>query len=128
MEDDNNNNVNSNDNNGNDGENGETCVGSRQTTTTRTSTSSDATLMSTIQEERGEDPPFTLFSTITFSSWWSWWFPLYVTNWWKPHGLSRSDFTIGKSPFAGGSHGEVWKGRRVCRKVGDDNDVYDRGN
>jgi serine/threonine protein kinase len=51
-------------------------------------------------------------------SWWSWWFP-YANSWWKPHGLSRSDFTMGKSPFAAGSHGEVWKGRRVCRK-GDD--------
>jgi serine/threonine protein kinase len=60
---------------------------------------------------------FTVISS-TFSSWWSWWFP-YASSWWKPHGLSRSDFTMGKSPFAGGSHGEVWRGRRVCRE-GDD--------
>ncbi|KAG7346445.1 serine/threonine protein kinase [Nitzschia inconspicua] len=55
-----------------------------------------------------------LFSS-SFSSWWKWWFP-HASTWWKSQGSTQSDFQMGKSPFAGGSHGEVWRGRRVCRK------------
>jgi serine/threonine protein kinase len=55
-----------------------------------------------------------VFST-SFSSWWRWWFP-HASTWWRSHGSTQSDFRMGKSPFAGGSHGEVWKGRRVCKK------------
>jgi serine/threonine protein kinase len=53
----------------------------------------------------------------SFSSWWSWWFP-HTSNWWKSSGSTQSDYDMGKSAFAGGSHGEVWKGRRICRKYG----------
>lgn len=50
------------------------------------------------------------------SKWWWWWFPL-ASNWWKTHGAGERDFDKGKTAFAGGSHGEVWKGRRICTKA-----------
>lgn len=50
-----------------------------------------------------------------FSSWWSWWLP-YTSSWWRPHGSTNTDYDMGKSAFAGGSNGEVWRGRRICTK------------
>ena len=51
----------------------------------------------------------------TSSSWWKWWLP-FTSNWWKAHGRTKSDYDMGGSAFAGGSHGEVWRGRRICRQ------------
>jgi hypothetical protein len=51
----------------------------------------------------------------TSSSWWKWWFP-YTNPWWKAHGTKHDDFDMGKTAFAGGSHGEVWRGRRICQQ------------
>ncbi|KAL3908560.1 MAG: hypothetical protein SGILL_008436, partial [Bacillariaceae sp.] len=53
----------------------------------------------------------------TFSYWWSWWFP-HASTWWKSYGSTQSDYDMGKTAFAGGSHGEVWKGRRICKRKG----------
>lgn len=49
------------------------------------------------------------------SSWWQWWFP-FTSSWWQPHGSTNGDYEMGKSAFAGGSHGEVWRGRRICTR------------
>jgi hypothetical protein len=49
------------------------------------------------------------------SSWWQWWFP-FTSSWWQPHGTTNGDYEMGKSAFAGGSHGEVWRGRRICTR------------
>jgi serine/threonine protein phosphatase PrpC len=46
------------------------------------------------------------------SSWWKWWFP-FANQFWKT-GSTQSDYNTAKSAFAGGSHGEVWRGRRTC--------------
>jgi serine/threonine protein kinase len=51
-----------------------------------------------------------------FASWWKWWMPFANSQWWKANGSSQADYDIGKSPFAGGSNGEVWRGRRICHK------------
>ena len=43
--------------------------------------------------------------------WWQWWIP-----WWKWDGSQdHSQQYRMHSAFAGGSHGEVWRGRRKCR-------------
>jgi hypothetical protein len=43
--------------------------------------------------------------------WWNWWIP-----WWKWDGSQdHSQQYRMHSAFAGGSHGEVWRGRRKCR-------------
>ena len=51
-----------------------------------------------------------------FASWWKWWLPFASSQWWKDNGSSKADYDIGKTPFAGGSNGEVWKGRRICHR------------
>ncbi|KAL3932438.1 MAG: hypothetical protein SGBAC_010848, partial [Bacillariaceae sp.] len=51
-----------------------------------------------------------------FSNWWKWWLPWSHNEWWKNYGSKRSDYKMGSSAFAGGSHGEVWRGRRICPK------------
>mmetsp|Transcript_42101 Transcript_42101/g.101542 ORF Transcript_42101/g.101542 Transcript_42101/m.101542 type:complete len:1109 (-) Transcript_42101:236-3562(-) len=51
-----------------------------------------------------------------FSNWWKWWLPWSHNEWWKNHGSKRSDYKMGNSAFAGGSHGEIWRGRRICHK------------
>jgi serine/threonine protein kinase len=50
----------------------------------------------------------------TFASWWQWWFPFTTSRLWKTHGSTKSDYDMGNNAFAGGSHGEVWRGRRIC--------------
>ena len=46
-------------------------------------------------------------------SWWNWWFPLGIKNsFWKDE---EEHYKMSDSAFAGGSHGEVWRGRRLCR-------------
>eukprot|EP00980_Cylindrotheca_fusiformis_P017830 scaffold5649_cov130-Cylindrotheca_fusiformis.AAC.5 len=50
-----------------------------------------------------------------FTNWWKWWLPWSNTAWWKTRGSQKNDYKMGNSAFAGGSHGEVWRGRRVCR-------------
>ena len=46
------------------------------------------------------------------SEWWQWWIP-----WWKWDGSQdHSQQYRMHSSFAGGSHGEVWRGRRKCRR------------
>ena len=49
------------------------------------------------------------------SSWWRFWFP-FTNPWWKTRGSKPNDFDMGKTAFAGGSHGEVWRGRRICQQ------------
>lgn len=49
-----------------------------------------------------------------FSNWWKWWLPWSNNAWWKTRGSRKSDYKMGRSAFAGGSHGEVWRGRRLC--------------
>lgn len=44
-------------------------------------------------------------------SWWKWWF-FSGSPWWRSN--QHSEYTTGRTAFAGGSHGQVWKGRRVC--------------
>ncbi|KAL7557028.1 hypothetical protein ACA910_014241 [Epithemia clementina (nom. ined.)] len=43
--------------------------------------------------------------------WWQWWLP-----WWSWDGSQDhfSNYRMNKHAFAGGSHGEVWRGRRRC--------------
>jgi hypothetical protein len=49
-------------------------------------------------------------------SWWRWWFPFGDRNsFWKG---PDEQYKMSETAFAGGSHGEVWRGRRLCR---DDN-------
>ncbi|KAL3914771.1 MAG: hypothetical protein SGILL_005963 [Bacillariaceae sp.] len=67
-----------------------------------------------IQASRGDTPVFSA----SFASWWRWWFP-YASTWWKSYGSTSADYDMGKTAFAGGSHGEVWKGRRICKKEGE---------
>lgn len=47
------------------------------------------------------------------ASWWQWWIP-----WWRWDGSQdhSSQYRMHHSAFAGGSHGEVWRGRRRCKK------------
>ena len=46
------------------------------------------------------------------SEWWQWWIP-----WWKWDGSQdHSQQYRMHNSFAGGSHGEVWRGRRKCRR------------
>ena len=46
-------------------------------------------------------------------AWWKWWFPLGNRNsFWKG---PDDEYKMSESAFAGGSHGEVWRGRRLCR-------------
>jgi hypothetical protein len=42
--------------------------------------------------------------------WWQWWFTIMKSSSRTHQGYER----VGKSAFAGGSHGEVWRGRRRC--------------
>jgi serine/threonine protein phosphatase PrpC/serine/threonine protein kinase len=44
-------------------------------------------------------------------SWWKWWFA-FGSPWWRSN--QQSEYTTSRTAFAGGSHGQVWKGRRVC--------------
>ncbi|VEU44307.1 unnamed protein product [Pseudo-nitzschia multistriata] len=51
------------------------------------------------------------------SDWWKWWMPFSDSDWWKTNGSTKDDFrTVESTAFAGGSNGEVWRGRRVCQK------------
>jgi len=47
--------------------------------------------------------------------WWQWWLPWWV---WKgdinEEDLFSSDYSMNDAAFAGGSHGEVWRGLRRC--------------
>lgn len=46
-------------------------------------------------------------------SWWKWWFPRGDRNtFWK---APDEEYKMSETAFAGGSHGEVWRGRRLCR-------------
>lgn len=46
-------------------------------------------------------------------SWWKWWFPRGSRNsFWKG---PDEEYKMSDTAFAGGSHGEVWRGRRLCR-------------
>jgi hypothetical protein len=50
-----------------------------------------------------------------FSSWWKWWLPWNTSI--AAHGSERSDYyETFAGAFAGGSHGEVWRGRRICKE------------
>jgi serine/threonine protein phosphatase PrpC len=53
-----------------------------------------------------------------FASWWQWWFPFTTNTLWKSHGSIKSDYDMPNNAFAGGSHGEVWRGRRICTHGG----------
>ncbi|CAB9510867.1 linked kinase-associated serine/threonine phosphatase 2C [Seminavis robusta] len=47
------------------------------------------------------------------TSWWQWWLPFGTRNsFWKGH---DEQYKMSETAFAGGSHGEVWRGRRLCR-------------
>ena len=63
----------------------------------------------------------------TSSSWWQWWFPFTTSTWWKNHGSTKADFDMGKTAFAGGSHGEVWRGHQICKKPKRKNWKMDNG-
>mmetsp|Transcript_13286 Transcript_13286/g.20237 ORF Transcript_13286/g.20237 Transcript_13286/m.20237 type:complete len:508 (-) Transcript_13286:77-1600(-) len=52
--------------------------------------------------------------TITPSTWWIWWF-VFMSS--KPGAKSDGDRYKADYSFAGGSHGEVWRGRRQCRNT-----------
>ena len=52
--------------------------------------------------------------TLPFNNWWEWWFP-FTNTWWKANGSTHDDYKMGKTAFAGGSHGEVWRGHRICK-------------
>jgi hypothetical protein len=52
-----------------------------------------------------------------FAAWWKWWLPFANSQWWKDNGSSKADYDMGKSPFAGGSNGEVWRGHRICHRT-----------
>lgn len=46
--------------------------------------------------------------------WWQWWIP---SRWWKnkiKKDSFSSNYRLNNDAFAGGSHGEVWRGRRKC--------------
>ena len=47
--------------------------------------------------------------------WWKWWFPFgrNTHTFWKD---ADEEYKLGESAFAGGSHGEVWRGQRLCRE------------
>ena len=52
-------------------------------------------------------------STSRRPSWWKWWFPRAARNtFWK---APDEEYKLSETAFAGGSHGEVWRGRRLCR-------------
>lgn len=64
--------------------------------------------------------------------WWKWWFPRGGNNrnsFWKG---PDEKYKMSETAFAGGSHGEVWRGRRLCRdedaRSEDDNDETCRQN
>jgi serine/threonine protein phosphatase PrpC/serine/threonine protein kinase len=48
---------------------------------------------------------------ITPSTWWQWWFVFMGSG--RPPSSTRYE-AMGEHGFAGGSHGEVWRGRRRC--------------
>ena len=46
--------------------------------------------------------------------WWKWWFS-FANPWWRGKGDPKDfNYRMGSTAFAGGSHGQVWRGRRVC--------------
>lgn len=47
------------------------------------------------------------------SLWWQWWFMVLGSSGRKPQQNTQYE-RVGKRAFAGGSHGEVWRGRRRC--------------
>ena len=66
------------------------------------------------------------------ASWWQWWFPSFSKLWWQDHhGSAEHRYEKDKNAFAGGSHGEVWRGHRVCsyrNKVDEDYDDDEEDN
>lgn len=54
-----------------------------------------------------------LLDTHQGHDWWQWWIP-----WWSWDGSQDhfSNYRMNNFAFAGGSHGEVWKGRRRCTR------------
>jgi len=51
----------------------------------------------------------------TGQPWWKWWFPYGGNRFWKER---DEEYKMADTAFAGGSHGEVWRGRRLCREEG----------
>jgi len=75
------------------------------TTTTTVTTTKTATIVEkessfSLEEDRRQQDP-----------WWKWWFTT-DSPWWRSN--QQAEYTTSRMPFAGGSHGQVWKGRRVC--------------
>ena len=51
---------------------------------------------------------------LTVSLWWQWWFTI-VGSSQRTQGQQNTRYErVGENAFAGGSHGEVWRGRRRC--------------
>jgi serine/threonine protein phosphatase PrpC/serine/threonine protein kinase len=66
-------------------------------------------------QDRGDSvtvKPKSEIQPIISSLWWQWWFVVLGSDH-KPQQNTRYE-RVGKSAFAGGSHGEVWRGRRRC--------------
>lgn len=103
----------------------------------RTGVVDDLLIGGRIGENLDEDPPIckAVISTTTnegedtedcrndgdramafFASWWKWWLPFANSQWWKDNGFSKADYDMEQTPFAGGSNGEVWRGRRICHR------------
>jgi len=54
-----------------------------------------------------------LVNLVTISTWWQWWF-IFMGY---PNKDAKNNYEkMGDHAFAGGSHGEVWRGRRKCSK------------
>jgi hypothetical protein len=62
-----------------------------------------------LREDSLEDSP-------TRRGWWQWWIPWRIL---RDRGakFNSSRYKVNNEAFAGGSHGEVWRGRRKCSKT-----------
>ena len=63
---------------------------------------------------------------ITESTWWKWWFVFMGFSKQRQRRRRYRYERMGEHAFAGGSHGQVWRGRRVCPKEEQEKETFQR--